>query len=101
MISNHVNRIAPKAQTRPQDSLNVVNFHSGRTSQSEAPQGVSSLDLPAGSIWPAGPLGQPMPNSANYRYLFKLGLDTSEIARLFKVTEAEVYNFLAKDRGLK
>lgn len=66
------------AQTRPQDSLNVVNF-----------AGVGA------------PRKTPMPQPETYRYLFKLGLDTWEIARLFKVTEAEVYNFLAKDRGLK
>ncbi len=36
----------------------------------------------------------------NYRYLFRLGLNTLEIAQLFKTTEASVFNYLAKQKGL-
>ena len=93
-----VNRIAPEAQSRPQNSLNIVNLHSGHTGQSEALMGVSSHKLTTAArpgCAGRGLSGRPMPQPETYRYLFRLGLDTWEIARLYGVTEAEIYNYLA------
>ncbi len=77
------------------DHSHCETIHPILANASPRPQGAhSSLDLkPHPTVCADGVF---LSNTEIYRGCFRLGMDTLEIANLFKITEAEVYNSLAK-----
>jgi hypothetical protein len=80
--------------------------NSGIDCQSEARVGVSSLNLKphrtscADGVFLGASKAkeQPLSDDECFQSMRRVGLDTLEIARIFKVTEATVYNSLAKSK---